>query len=249
MINLFFHIPRRFTQGLFLGLLLCIPLRWLCVDSPNERFIFFGIPLGVEGFLIPALAFLGFCMFILLLSFKKARVFCAWLCPMHLYLEMVNSSRKPQSKKAKSFVLAVLGALLAVEILASFLWPISRQIVFVQNPETRVLFLAIAGSVWTLFFALFFFFKEVFCIRACPYGLIQMVIQGPTTRQMLFNDPQSACIHCGLCGIVCPMKLDAKKECHSLCCTGCRLCEKACVSVLGPEQGLFKLSQPDGGGA
>jgi len=245
--NSLFNRPRRFTQGLFLAFLLCIPLRWLCVDIPNERFIFFGVSLGVEGFLIPALTFLGFCVFILLLSFKKARVFCAWLCPMHLYLEMVNSPRKPQSKKIKTFVLAVVGALLAVEILASFLWPVSRQISFLLNPETRLLFLAIAGTVWAMFFALFFFFKEVFCIKACPYGLIQMVIQGPHTRQMRFYDPQNTCIHCGLCGIVCPMKLDAKEECNSLRCTGCSLCEKACVSVLGPDQRLFKLSRPDSG--
>jgi polyferredoxin len=239
-----FSTSRRMVQGLFLGLLLCIPMRWFCIDIPNEQFIFFGTPLGIELFLIPALAFLGFCLAILLLSFKKARVFCAWMCPMHLYLELVNSSCKPRKRPIKTAALAVFGACLAVEILASFLWPLSRQLAFVQNPSTRLTTLAIAGTTSVLFFCLFFYFKEIFCLRACPYGLIQMVIQGPNTRQMQFKDPENTCIHCGLCGNMCPMKLDAKKECDSLRCTGCSLCETACKSILGPDQGLFKMSNP-----
>lgn len=243
MFRLLFNTPRRAAQGLFLGFLVLIPLRLFCVDIPGQRFIFFGIPLGVEGFIIPALSFLGFCLLILFLSFKKARIFCAWLCPVHLHLELVNHLRKAKGKRLKVFVLSVLGASLGLEILLSFLWPVSRQIAFVRNPETRVLFLVIAITLWGGLFALLFFFKEVFCIRACPYGLIQLVIQGPNTKQMHFQDPQKACIHCSLCGIVCPMDLEAKKECRSLHCTGCRLCEKACDSVLGPGKGLFELSR------
>ncbi len=243
MSRILFNTPRRIAQGLFLGFLLLIPLRLFCVDIPGQRFIFFGTSLGVEGFVIPALSFLGFCLMILFLSFKKARIFCAWLCPVHLHLELVNHSRKAQGKRLRVFVLSVLGALLGLEILLSFLWPISRQIDFARNPETRLLFLVIVSALWGLFFALLFLFKEVFCIRACPYGLIQLVVQGPNTKQVLFKDPKNTCIYCGLCGNVCPMKLDAKKECQSLHCTGCRLCEEACVSVLGQDKGLFELSR------
>lgn len=242
------HKRRRFTQSLFFGILMCIPLRGLCVDSPNERFIFFWIPLGVEQFLIPALCFLGFFLVILLLSFKKGRVFCAWLCPMHWYLEMINSSRSGQRSFLKTLLLSLLGAAIATEILMSFLWPLSQQLAFVRNPATRMLTLAIGGTTAGLFFSLFFYFREGFSTHACPYGLIQLVIQGPSTQHMQFRDLKNTCIHCGLCGNICPMNLDAKKECDSLRCTGCGLCEEACVSVLGPEQGLFKLSQPDGGG-
>ncbi|MCP4455387.1 MAG: 4Fe-4S binding protein [Planctomycetes bacterium] len=249
MFRLLFNTPRRIAQGLFLGFLLLIPLRLFCVDIPGQRFIFLGMPLGVEGFVIPALSFLGSCLLILFLSYKKARIFCAWLCPVHLHLELVNNSRKAKGKSLRVFALSVLGALLGLEILLSFLWPPSRQIAFVLNPETRVLFLVIVSALWGLFFALLFFFKEVFCIRACPYGLIQLVIQGPNTKQMNFRDPQKACIHCSLCGIVCPMGLEAKRECRSLHCTGCRLCEKACVSVLGRGKGLFELSRTHGEGA
>ncbi len=244
MLRRLFDNPRHLTQGLFWGVLLCILLRWLCVDIPNERFIFFGIPLGVELFLIPALAFLGFCITILVLSFKRGRVFCAWMCPMHWYLERVNSSRKPKGRKRRTAILAMVGALLAVEILASFLWPLSQQIAFVRKPSTRLPTVAIAGTAAGLFFLLFFLFKERFSIRACPYGLIQMVIQGPNTRQMQFHDPENTCIHCGLCDNSCPMNLDAKNECDSLRCTGCRLCEKACESVLGTQNGLFRMSLP-----
>ncbi|MCF7972679.1 MAG: 4Fe-4S binding protein [Phycisphaerae bacterium] len=236
--------PRRITQGLFGAILLCIPLRWLCVDIPNERFIFFGIPLGVESFLIPALGFLAFCLIILVLSFKRGRVFCAWLCPMHWYLERVNSSRNPKVQRGRTAVLAWAGALLAIEILASFLWPLSQQMAFIRNPSTRLPALAIGGTGAGLFFLLFFHFKEHFSIRACPYGLIQGVVQGPDTEQMRFSDPENTCIHCGLCDNVCPMNLDAKNECDSLRCTGCGLCEAACNSVLGPDRGLFRMSHP-----
>jgi len=243
MFRVLFNTPRRIAQGLFLCVLLLIPLRLFCVDIPGQRFIFFGIPLGVEGFVIPALSFLGFCLIILAVSFKRARVFCAWLCPVHLHLELMNPLRKGRGRTMGAFVLSAFGALLGLEILLSFLWPVSRQIAFVLNPQTRVLFLVIAMTLWGLFFALLFFFKEVFCVRACPYGLIQMVIQGPNIKQMHFKDPKNTCIHCCLCGNVCPMKLDAKKECQSLHCTACRLCEEACVSVLGSDRGLFELSR------
>ena len=215
------------------------------MDIPNERFIFFWIPLGIEQCLIPALCFLGFFLGILWLSFKKGRVFCAWLCPMHWYLEMINSSRTGHRSSLKTLVLSGLGAVVATEILMSFLWPLSQQVGFVLNPATRMMTLAIGGTTGALFFSLFFHFRERFSTYACPYGLIQLVIQGPTTQQMLFEDPKNTCIHCGLCGNICPMNLDAKQESQSLRCTGCGLCEEACVSVLGPGQGLFKLSQPE----
>ena len=231
---------RRLTQGLFLGVLLCIPLRGLCLDIPHQRFIFFWIPLTVQYFLIPALALLAFFLTILGLAFLKGRMFCTWLCPMHAYLEVINSSRRRHRSRIKVTILAVLGSLWAVEIPASFLWPLSRQIVLLQNPTVRWPVLAITGTLAGLIFLLLFHFKEVFCIRACPYGLIQMVLQGPTSRQMRFNDPENTCIHCGLCHNICPMNLDAKKECDSLRCTGCGLCVEACTSVLGPDRGLFK---------
>ncbi len=228
---------------------MCIPLRGLCVDIPNERFIFFWIPLGIEQFLIPALCFVGFSLAILLLSHKKGRVFCAWFCPMHWYLEMINCSRKGQRSSLKTLLLSLLGAVVATEILMSFLWPMSQQLAFVRNPATRMLTLAIGVTTAGLFFALFFHFRERFSIHACPYGLIQLVIQSPATQHMQFKDTKNTCIQCGSCDNLCPMNLDAKQECDSLRCTSCGLCEEACVSVLGPDLGLFKLSQPGGGEA
>jgi polyferredoxin len=163
---------------------------------------------------------------------------------MHYFLEHTNTGTP---RKIRRLLLAALFATVGMEIIVSFFLSIPDQVHLLQNSERATLLGGTMAAIWIGLFSLFGFYREGFCQQACPYALVQLLLQSDNTRIMRFQDPQRRCIHCNRCNHSCPQNLKARFECSQRHCTNCNRCAEACHCVLGQGKGLFAIgvdSQP-----
>ena len=61
----------------------------LMLNLVERKFIIFGMIFWPQDFFILVLGFLAFVVFIILFTIVYGRVFCGWVCPQTIFLEMV----------------------------------------------------------------------------------------------------------------------------------------------------------------
>lgn len=236
---------RRFIQGLSLVVLLSIPLRFFCFDLETESLRVFGMDFGLATMFYPLFTIVALLLFVLYLSMKKGRIFCSHMCPMHLFLESVNSpkNRVSDSRAVKVWLWGLLYSLFLTEVILSFFQPLARQFQLFASGHLPII--GISAALFLGFLWLFVHFQEKFCKRGCPYALIQMLLQSDTTRYMEFANPEKTCTNCQGCDEICPMLLRARFESKGTDCTNCNLCSEACTTELGEGNTLFAFIDPD----
>ncbi len=235
---------RRIIQGISLVLLLSIPLRFVCFDLDNECLRVFGKDFGLANMFYPLFLIVGLLMYVLYLSMKKGRIFCSHLCPMHMFLETVNSPRSKvsETRAIKVWIWAVLWSLFLTEVILSFFQPLDNQLRLMASGNLPVIGVSIA--LMAGFMGLFVHYQEHFCKKGCPYALIQMLLQSDRTRTMQFSNPEKTCTNCRGCDDICPFNLRARFESTGHDCTNCNLCAEACTTELGQGNTLFHLIDP-----
>ncbi len=235
---------RRIIQGLGLAMLASIPLRFFCFDLEQGCIRLYGADFGLATMFYPLFAIVGLLLYVVILSMKKGRIFCSHLCPMHIFLETVNSpsARASPRRPAKVWLWGVAWSLFLTEVILSFFLPIGRQAQLFAAGHLPTI--GVALSLMAGFLALFVHYQEHFCKRGCPYALIQMLLQSDTTRFMQFANPAKTCTNCRGCDEICPMNLRARFESKGTDCTNCNLCSEACTGELGQGNTLFHLLDP-----
>lgn len=235
---------RRIIQGLSLALLLSIPLRFFCLDLDGECLRVFGKNFGLETMFYPLFLIVGLLMYVLYLSMKKGRIFCSHMCPMHMFLETVNSPQSKASDKraSKVWIWGAVFPLFLVEVILSFFQPLGHQLQLIAAGNLPVI--GIATALFLGFMGLFVHYQEHFCKKGCPYALIQMLLQSDRTRSMQFANPEKTCTNCRGCDDICPFNLRARFESSGHDCTNCNLCAEACTTELGEGNTLFHLTDP-----
>ncbi|MCK4564058.1 MAG: 4Fe-4S binding protein, partial [Verrucomicrobia bacterium] len=173
---------RRIIQGISLVLLLSIPLRFVCFDLDNECLRVFGKDFGLANMFYPLFLIVGLLMYVLYLSMKKGRIFCSHLCPMHMFLETVNSPRSKvsETRAIKVWIWAVLWSLFLTEVILSFFQPLDNQLRLMASGNLPVI--GVSAALMAGFMGLFVHYQEHFCKKGCPYALIQLLLQSDRTR-------------------------------------------------------------------
>jgi len=239
---------RRVIQALSLAVLLSIPLRILCFDIENECIRVFGMEFGLATMFYPLFAIVALLLYVVFMSMKKGRIFCSHMCPMHMFLETVNSPENKQSasRPMKVWLWAVLWSLFLTEVILSFFQPLSAQMHLIAQGHLPLI--GISSALVLSFMGLFVHYQEKFCKRGCPYALIQMLLQSESTRCMEFANPDKTCTNCRGCDDICPFNLRARFESKGHDCTNCNLCAEACTDELGQGNTLFHLIDPEPAG-
>src|SRR5688572_20937574 len=86
---------RKLVSYGFLALLFAGPflkindLPVLMLNLPERKFIIFGMIFWPQDFFILLLGFMAFIVFIILFTIVFGRVFCGWVCPQTIFLEMI----------------------------------------------------------------------------------------------------------------------------------------------------------------
>ncbi|MDF7800675.1 4Fe-4S binding protein [Pontiellaceae bacterium B1224] len=235
---------RRVIQGISIAVLLSIPLRFFCFDLENGSLRVFGADFGLSTMFYPMFTIVGLLLFVVAIGMKKGRLFCSHLCPMHMFLEKVNSpkARKSASRPFKVWLWSILFSFLLTQVILSFFQPLDNQVRLMASGHLPII--GIFSALFLGFLGLFVHYQEHFCKKGCPYALIQMLLQSDGTRTMKFANQEKTCTNCRRCDEICPMILRPRFESKTPDCTNCNLCADACTTELGQGNTLFHLIDP-----
>lgn len=164
----------------------------------ERKFIIFGLLFGPQDFALLGLTMITFMVFIILFTVVYGRLFCGWVCPQTVFLEMVfrkieyliegdaNKQRalnkapmsaiKALKKSIKHIVFFTISFIIANTFLA-YLISTDELFKIISEPIEQHIGDLSSLLIFTLiFYWVFAFFREQVCIVACPYGRLQGVL-------------------------------------------------------------------------
>jgi cytochrome c oxidase accessory protein FixG len=164
----------------------------------ERRFILFGQIFWPQDFFIFAIGMLLFIVFIALFTVVFGRVFCGWICPQTIFMEMIfrkieywiegDAAQQKMLAKApwnSGKILKKAGKWAAFWIVSFIIANIFLAYIIgvdeLKKIITEPVVLHVGGLVAILIFtAVFFFvylwFREQVCTAVCPYGRLQGVL-------------------------------------------------------------------------
>ena len=271
----FWRRRRQMLAVVLIGFYLAVPFvtigghPFLRLDIPGRRFWLAGQafwPQDLSYFLLFIL--LGIIATLLAVA-VLGRVFCGWLCPHNVFLEMVyrpierlfqgdafNRARQARDGSGGARRLAtwvawiLLSGALANTATAIFTGTEAFKWGLIVDPVAH----PAAAGFFAVFFAAtlfnFSWFREQTCTIVCPYGRFQTVLLDPHSLVVGYDQQRGEprgkvgattgdCIDCKLCVAVCPTGIDIRNG-NQLECIHCTACVDAC------DQVMTKLSRPTG---
>lgn len=169
----------------------------LMINVLERKFIIFGMVFWPQDFFIFGIAMITFIVFIILFTVVFGRVFCGWACPQTILMEMVfrkieywidgDSAQQKQLRKMpwnaekirkrtlKFTVFFSLSFILANFFLA-YLISMDKVLEYIQYPATHIATLISLTIFTSVFFFVYWWFREQVCIVVCPYGRLQGVL-------------------------------------------------------------------------
>ncbi|MCR5889702.1 cytochrome c oxidase accessory protein CcoG [Hymenobacter sp. J193] len=170
----------------------------LMLNLPARRFIILGQIFWPQDFFILLLGSLTFVLFIIIFTVVYGRVFCGWVCPQTIFLEMVFRRieywlegdapqqkaldradwdwNKTWRKTTKHALFLILSFLIANTFLAYIIGTDELLQIVTDRPAGHLGGLASMVLFTGLFYAVFARFREQVCTIACPYGRLQGVL-------------------------------------------------------------------------
>ena len=245
----------------------------------TREFTFMGLTLhGVEPTLI-FLLIISALFFIALLTSIFGRVWCGWACPQTVFIHTIFSKietifegsararkvlaespwtmNKIIRRSLKWICFTIISLHIAHTFMGYIIGPRELLNITLHNPfENLGIFLTVM-TVSTIILLDFGWFREQFCIIACPYGRMQSVMmdeislivaydkkRGEPRRGTVPRDQEGDCINCYACVKVCPTGIDIRRG-TQLECIACTNCIDACDEIMDKikkPQGLIRYS-------
>ena len=195
---------RTVISGVFFALFFALPFvsvggrPLFLFNIPAARFIIFGKVFWPQDFFIFGLTMVTFVVFVILFTAAFGRLFCGWVCPQTIFMEMLfrkieyvidgDAAQQQLLKKgpwttskivrrgAKHIVFYLVSFVIANTFL-SYIIGIRelRNIITGRVTEHIPGLLSILGFTG-VFYAVYAFFREQACTVVCPYGRLQSVL-------------------------------------------------------------------------
>jgi cytochrome c oxidase accessory protein FixG len=169
----------------------------LMINVVEGKFSILGKMFWPQDFFIFGLGMLIFIIFIILFTLVFGRVFCGWVCPQTIFMEMVFrrieyaiegdagkqkvldrqqwNSEKILKKTVKHFLFFVFSFLIANTFLA-YILGIEKMQDMISHPVANIGVL-IGLLIFTfVFYAVYAYIRETVCTNICPYGRLQGVL-------------------------------------------------------------------------
>ncbi len=168
---------------------------FLMFNVLERKFSVFSVPFWPQDFHLFVISMIIGVIFIALFTVAFGRIFCGWMCPQTIFLEMVFrrfeywiegdrgaqirldrqawNAEKIRKKSLKWIVFALISFLIANVFLA-YLIGSDTLIQYITEGPANHLNTLLALLIFTgVFYFIFAWFREQVCIIACPYGRLQ----------------------------------------------------------------------------
>ena len=169
----------------------------LMLNVLDRKFIIFGMIFWPQDFFIFGIAMITFIVFIILFTVVFGRIFCGWACPQTIFMEMVfrkieywidgdsasqrNLRKMPWNaekirKRTLKFVTFFLISFIIANFFLAYLISMDELIDHIKHPAENIGTLFSLLGFTTVFFFVYWWFREQVCIVVCPYGRLQGVL-------------------------------------------------------------------------
>ena len=246
-----YNAKRRLTLTLSTLLIVTLPfMNILRLDIPTLRFYFFNTVLWIDEFYLIFLVLMLMLWLIVIFSMIYGRVWCGWMCPQTVLNELVRWFEKKTQrwlhvpKKGRigwrhiaAFALLSLGVaavslLIGFNLVAYFVDPY-RMLADIAAWNLGPITTGIIVGIAILTFVDVMFWREKFCTKACPYGMLQMVVTDQKTQIVRYQTERAEeCIECKACVRDCMMGIDIRTSPYQTECIHCGDCVDSCTTVL-----------------
>lgn len=164
----------------------------------TRNFIVFGVHFAPQDFYLFVLAMLTFIVFIVLFTVIFGRLFCGWVCPQTIFMEMVfrkieyaiegdaNAQRRLNKapwttnkifKKTTKHIIFYLLAILIANTFLSYIIGVDGVGEIISDPIQQHMGGFMAMLIFSaVFYGVFAFMREQVCIVVCPYSRLQSVL-------------------------------------------------------------------------
>jgi cytochrome c oxidase accessory protein FixG len=171
---------------------------FLMFNVLDRRFSIFSIPFWPQDFHLFVISMIIGVIFIALFTVAFGRIFCGWMCPQTIFLEMVFrrieywiegdrgaqirldrqawNAEKIRKKTLKWVVFALISFLIANVFLAYLISSDTLIQYIIEGPANHLNTLVALIIFTGVFYFVFAWFREQVCIIACPYGRLQGVL-------------------------------------------------------------------------
>jgi len=206
---------RKWLSYAFLAMLFAGPflkingLPLLMLNVVERKFVIFGVLFWPQDFFILVVAFLTMALFIILFTVVYGRLFCGWVCPQTIFLEMVFrrieyaiegdytkqkaldkmpwNTEKILKKGSKTVIFLAISFLIANTFLAYIIGVDALQKIVTDNPLNHLVGLGAIVAFTGVFYGVFAWFREQVCTIACPYGRLQGVMLDKKTVVVAYD--------------------------------------------------------------
>ena len=181
----------------------------LLINIIERQFYILGQPFYPQDFFILALGAITSLVFIILFTVAFGRIFCGWICPQTIFLEMIfrkieyaiEGDRNKQIrldnqawdsekiwKRSLKWFSFILISLIITHIM--FMYIVGYEEVFnimQQGPFEKPTNFLVMVLFTAAFYFVFAWFREQVCTMVCPYGRLQGVLIDKETINVLYD--------------------------------------------------------------
>ena len=195
---------RTIVSWILLFILVILPFlkvdgnQFLLFNVMEGKYNIFGQPFWPQDFHLLVLSLLVGVVFIILFTVIFGRIFCGWMCPQTIFMEMVFrrvefwiegdrmkqiklnkqpwNAEKIRKKLLKWAIFFLISFLISNVFLAYFIGSDVLLKYITENPLNHLGTLINLLVFTVIFFFVFAWFREQVCIIVCPYGRLQGVL-------------------------------------------------------------------------
>ena len=195
---------RKWVSYVLLAFLFAAPFirvngnQFLLFNVLDRRFNIFGFPFWPQDFHLVVISMIIGVIFIAFFTVGFGRLFCGWMCPQTIFMEMVfrrieywidgdrgaqlRLDRAPWKgpkirKRVLKWSIFFLISFLIANIFLAYLIGSERLLAYITDGPLAHLGTLIPLLIFTaVFYFVFAWFREQVCIIACPYGRMQGVL-------------------------------------------------------------------------
>ncbi|MCE1274492.1 MAG: 4Fe-4S binding protein [Chlorobiaceae bacterium] len=197
-------------------------------DIGELNLYFFGTVIRIGEFYLILAATLFLLLFISAVTVIFGRVWCGWLCPQTVLLDLTDSLATIFGRKHRNTIQKVIlipvSALVSITMIWYFVPPADTMNQLFTSPLIAGFFFVLWASVY----AELAFLGRNFCTSICPYAMMQNALFDKDTLVIEYDQSRdSTCMKCDDCVRACPVGIDIKDGLSNRC-IACAECIDAC---------------------